>query len=168
MDATLTELFKHNLWANLRLLDACAVLSDDQLDASAPGTFGRVRDTLVHILGAEEHYVGLLTDRRFEDALGPGSSFPGFEDLRRRAQRSGEALITLAAQVQPAQTLRGTRQGRPYAVAAGIPLVQAINHGTEHRAHVVTTLSGLGIPPTGLDAWAYGEARGLVDFGAST
>ena len=41
---------EHNTRANLRLLDFCARLSDEQLDASAPGTFGRVRDTLVHIV----------------------------------------------------------------------------------------------------------------------
>ena len=46
----LVTLYEHNTRANLRLLDFCAGLSDEQLDASAPGTFGRVRDTLVHIV----------------------------------------------------------------------------------------------------------------------
>ena len=46
----LVTLYEHNTWANLRLLDFCAGLSDEQLDASAPGTCGRVRDTLVRIV----------------------------------------------------------------------------------------------------------------------
>jgi uncharacterized damage-inducible protein DinB len=31
---TLTTLFSHNLWANLRLLELCAALSREQLDGS--------------------------------------------------------------------------------------------------------------------------------------
>jgi uncharacterized damage-inducible protein DinB len=49
MVSLLVTLYEHNTLANLRLLDFCAGLSDEQLNASAPGTFGRVRDTLVHI-----------------------------------------------------------------------------------------------------------------------
>jgi uncharacterized damage-inducible protein DinB len=37
---TLTTLFRHNLWANLRLLEQCAGLTDDQLKATAAGTYG--------------------------------------------------------------------------------------------------------------------------------
>jgi uncharacterized damage-inducible protein DinB len=50
MVSLLVTLYEHNTGANLRVLDFCAGLSDEQLDASAPGTFGRVRDTLVHIV----------------------------------------------------------------------------------------------------------------------
>jgi uncharacterized damage-inducible protein DinB len=50
MVSLLVTFYEHNTWANLRLLDFCAGLSDEQLDASAPGTFGRVRATLVHIV----------------------------------------------------------------------------------------------------------------------
>ena len=32
MTARLTDFFRHNLWANERLLDACAPLTDEQLD----------------------------------------------------------------------------------------------------------------------------------------
>jgi uncharacterized damage-inducible protein DinB len=50
MASLLVTLYEHNTWANLRLLDFCAGLSDEQPDASAPGTFGRIRDTLIHIV----------------------------------------------------------------------------------------------------------------------
>ena len=44
----LADCFRYNLWANRRLLDACARLSDAQLDAPATtGTFGSVRETLL-------------------------------------------------------------------------------------------------------------------------
>ena len=42
--------------------------------------------------------------------------------------------------------LPGTFQGQPYVMPSVVPLMQAINHGTEHRAHVITTLSQQGVP----------------------
>ena len=56
---TLTTLYRHNRWANLRLLERCAGLSDEQLDATLLGTFGSIRDTLQHIVIAERSYLSL-------------------------------------------------------------------------------------------------------------
>ena len=56
-NGVLTTLFHHNTWANLKLLDFCEALGDEQLDTSATGTYGSVRDTLHHIVGAEVGYV---------------------------------------------------------------------------------------------------------------
>lgn len=171
---TLTELFRHNLWANLRLLNVCAGLNDEQLDATAPGTYGRVRHTLLHILACEEIYVNLLTGHEPVHTLSAGGDFPSFDELRERAHRSGEELINIAARIEPAQVLRGTWrtkpyawQGKPFAIQATIPLIQAINHGAEHRAHVVTILSQLGIKTPMLDAWGYGLKLGIVEAGSS-
>ena len=50
---TLTTLYSHNLWANIKLFECCAGLSDEQLDSTIIGTFGTIRDTLQHIVGAE-------------------------------------------------------------------------------------------------------------------
>lgn len=170
MESSLTTMFEHNLWANLRLLDVCAGLDEELLNARATGTYGRLRDTLLHILACEEIYVNLLTGREPVHTLGEGAGFPGFEELRQRARRSGEELIRIAELVDPAQVLRGTWrtkprawQGKPFSIQSTIPLLQAINHGTEHRSHVATVLSQLGIKPPALDAWAYGLEQGTVD-----
>lgn len=162
MTTTIAELFQHNRWANLRLLDLCSGLDDQRLDATAPGTYGRVRDTLVHLLAAEERYLTLLTGQAPEKPLREGGGFPGFEELRERARRSGDELARVAARIEPTTALRGTRQGKPYTVQAVVPLIQAINHATEHRAHVVTILSQHGVEPPALDGWAYGREQGFM------
>src|SRR3989304_7628199 len=110
---TLTDLVKHTLWANLRLLDACAGLNDEQLDAKAPGTYGRLRDTLLHILACEEIYVNLLAGREPVHTLGADKGFPSFQELRHRARTSGEALIEMAARIEPSAVLRGTWPTKP-------------------------------------------------------
>lgn len=157
MNEALVDFFKHNLWANLRLLDFCSNLSDDQLDAGSPGTYGRLRDTLVHLCAAEERYVSLLTGQTPERPLRESEGFSGFDELARRARLSGEALIELAAPFQPDHVLRGSWREGPYAIRAVIPVIQAINHATEHRAHVATILGQQGLQPPDIDGWAYGE-----------
>jgi uncharacterized damage-inducible protein DinB len=41
-------------------------------------------------------------------------------------------------------------------------LIQAINHGTEHRSQVATILTQLGIQPPGMDGWTYFEDGGWM------
>jgi uncharacterized damage-inducible protein DinB len=43
---TITTLFAHNLWANLLLLERCAELTSEQLEASIPGAYGSIYKTL--------------------------------------------------------------------------------------------------------------------------
>src|SRR6266516_4722097 len=100
MTTGLPDFFKYNLWANLRLLDACSHLSDAHLDATTTGTFGSVRETLKHMLAAEEGYARALTGKIPTPPLEDLTHFPDFDELRRRAKGSGEALITVAEQVK--------------------------------------------------------------------
>ena len=100
MTTGLPDFFKYNLWANLRLLDACTQLSVAQLDATAKGTFGSVRETLMHLFGAEEGYTRALTGTHPTPPLKELTTFPGFDELRQRAERSGEALIMFAEQAK--------------------------------------------------------------------
>ena len=157
MDTTLVELFKHNLWANLRLLDACAKLTPEQLEAKAEGTYGRIQNTLVHLLAAEEHYVALLTGVKPERPLRSSDAFPGIQSLRQHATISGEALIKIAQEDPHEKTLKVTYEGEDHDLRAVVPLVQAIHHANEHRTHVVTILSQLGEEPPDISVWAYDD-----------
>src|SRR5712692_7259404 len=96
MATILVELYRHNLWANLKLLDLCNGLNDDQLDLNAPGTYGRVRDTLVHLVAAEGRYLAELGGGQPDHPVREDGPFPGVAALREYAERSGEWLIKFA------------------------------------------------------------------------
>lgn len=102
MTTGLPDFFKYNLWAKLRLLDACAHLSDAQLDATTKGAFGSVRETLMHLFAAEEGYMRDMTGTAQTPQLKKFSTFAGFDELRRRAERSGKALIKCALSIMRA------------------------------------------------------------------
>jgi hypothetical protein len=81
MTTGLPDFFQYNLWANLGLLDACAHLSDAQLDATTRGTFGSVRETLMHLFAAEEGYVRHFTGTTPIPPLKELTTFAGFDEL---------------------------------------------------------------------------------------
>ena len=157
MTSAFAELFKHNLWANLRVLDLCSTLGHDMQDATAVGTYGSIRDTFLHLIAAEGRYVALLNNREPDRAFGERTSFPGWDELRARAQKSGQELIDIADDFDSSRVLRGVRNGKAYQLPAVVPMLQAINHATEHRAHVATILTQHGVEPPTLDGWKYGE-----------
>ena len=160
MDSILVEYFKHNTWANLRVIDFCAGLPDARLDERVPGTFGSIRETLIHLAGAQERYLSRFTGTIPEQPPRESAGFPGFPELRERARQSSVGLEAIAAQIEPdpGRTIQITWQGQQQSLRASVLLIQVINHGTEHRAHIATTLGALGIEPPEIDGWSYGEA----------
>lgn len=155
MNELLAQFYRHNRWANLRLLDLCAGLSEAQWEASAPGTYGAVRDTFVHLLAAEQRYVSLLAGETAPQLVSERDPFPGLDHLCAGAEWSGGALIRIAAEMEPDRILRGEYRGERYEMPVAVPLIQAINHATEHRAHIVGILSQHGVEPPEIDGWAF-------------
>jgi len=155
MATLLTELYKHNLWANLCLFDVCAPLRDETLDTAIDGTFGTIRKTLAHITGAEESYVARMTGR---ERPAPLPDTPRVDEMRERVQRSGEALIAIAAETDTDRTLQFVYQGEPQSVPLSILLIQAINHATDHRSQICTTLTQQHVTSPDLQGWAYLDA----------
>jgi len=158
MSQILVHIFKHHLWANSELLEVCDGMSDGVLDATVNGTYGSVRDTFVHLFAAEERYLARISEYAPEPPLAEGT-FPGFRVLRERGHASAEGLLALAQSESGERVISGIH---PRYVRFAIPvstfLAQAINHATEHRAHVCTILTQQGIEPPVLDVWTYEES----------
>jgi uncharacterized damage-inducible protein DinB len=155
MSEVFVDLYRHHLWANQTLLDTCESLEDEALDATASGTYGSVRDTLVHLLAAESRYVGAMTGKGEPPDAPKEGAFPGLAELKRHAASQGEQLLGLAERAAANDTISIERGGRTYEIPISIFFAQAINHGTEHRAHVCTALTQAGVEPPNLDVWQY-------------
>jgi uncharacterized damage-inducible protein DinB len=152
---TITTLFSHNLWANLRLLELCAGLTIEQLETAVQGAYGSIHATLEHIVSSEQSYFSRIsTGKRY---VRPDDSPPmTFEEMIESARRTGAGLIDWAPKVEPGDAVEikwedGTLRDVPKAIL----LTQAINHATEHRDQVMTMLTQLGIQPPELDSWSY-------------
>ncbi|MBC6935308.1 MAG: hypothetical protein DWB42_05670 [Chloroflexi bacterium] len=151
---TLTTLFSHHLWANLRLFEQCAALTSEQLDATILGAFSSIRETLEHIVRAEQNYFSRIsTGQPFQrpDNPPPMTLAEMIESLR----TTGAGLIEWASKIQAGDTVQVNWEGTPRDVLKTILLTQVINHATEHREQVKTIMTQLGIEPPDLQAWTY-------------
>jgi uncharacterized damage-inducible protein DinB len=162
--SVLTSLFRHNSWANLRLLDFCASLTEEQLSATAVGAHGSIRATLAHLVRAETDYVCRVTG----DTPPPWmveKRWPGFDGLKESARWSGEALARLALSARDGDLVRETLPEEGVAVAYPLSglLVQAINHATEHREQISATITQLGLVPPDMTGWRVMEELGEFD-----
>lgn len=159
MNPILADLLRHNLWANLEIIDCCAALPDGVLETDVPGTFGSIRNTLTHMASAEERYLAALVGgpERWNPTL--AETKPDLATVREHLRQSGEGLIAYAETVEGDPILqvmwRGERHERP----ASVFLVQAIDHATEHRTHIKTALSQAGIEPPEIDGWTWDAVR---------
>ncbi len=151
---TLITLFKHHLWANLRLVEQCKTLTSEQLDKSIPGSYGSIYITLHHIATAEQSYFSRIsTGQRYDrPADAPQMTL---DEIMENLRKTGEGLIEWAPKVQPEDTVVIEWKGTPTDVPKTIILTQVINHANEHREQIKAIISELGIEPQDLQSWVY-------------
>lgn len=148
----LIELFGHNSWATLRLLDFCRELDPSLLDATVPGTHGPINDILAHIVGTEEVLASMLEGT---PPSGVQPRFTSLDDLQERSRWLAERWSRLLElDPHPERVVERDRQERRL-VRVGTVLAQVLHHGPHHRAQVCTVLRTVKIVPPGLDAWTY-------------
>lgn len=155
------EFFRHNSMMNGRLVEACRPLSPEQLQATATGTYGSVGATLVHIANAQEGYAARILGTERPERL-PEDPFPGFDSLAERFSHGDARLEEAATQAGQDREVQVTGDDPPgtFRLPASLILLQAVNHGTEHRSQVATILTQLGIEPPEMDGWTYFDASG--------
>jgi uncharacterized damage-inducible protein DinB len=150
----LAKLFEHNNWANEQIVQACASLSDGQLDAPPQSaTEGTIRSTLLHLVSAQYGYLRLITlpveERRERVTV-------EFVDIEKSIEESGAKLLELARDASKLpKTSVQTRDD--HHVEPWVIMVQIINHATEHREQIKSMLTALGITPPSIDGWDYGD-----------
>jgi len=169
----LLAMFRHKTWATLRLIEHCQGLSDEHLDSTTPGTYGTIRETLRHIVDAEEGYLSILTRERFpsraaaEAFVRPPDRLPDgpvpLHELAERITRMGPHWEALAEDTDLPGRQVTTTDGWQW--PAALIMAQTIHHAGDHRSHIMSILGarGLELPgPNDLDTWGYAEALNLA------
>lgn len=159
--SVVTALFRHNVWANLTLLDFCESLTEEQLNTAAVGGYGAIRTTLTHLIGSEISYVKRVNGRQPPQPLTRGQ-WPGFAVLKDAVRWAADEMLQLAVSART-DTLVREQEGR---AVVEYPLadlmVQAITHSCEHRTQVATILTQLDLEPPDMSTWMYMERMGRL------
>jgi len=162
MKSALLELYRHKTWATLRLIAHCQGLAGEHLDATIPGTYGTVRDTLRHLVDSEEGYLSIVTRQPFrtKDAAAaftrpdqmPDGPIP-LDELAERIRRMGPQWETLAQDPHLPDQEVTTTDG--FRMPAALPMAQAIHHADDHRTQVLSILGARGLEVPELGVWEY-------------
>jgi uncharacterized damage-inducible protein DinB len=155
----LADAFGHHIWANQRILDACATLTPEQLATPVPGTYGSIESTLRHLIQADSFY--LWVHNGSQGPLIPVENGLSVAELHAANDTHAEGYRALLAGPQdPDLEVAEHGDGWDFVATLGIRVAQIVHHGSDHRSQVCTGLTGLGVEPPDLDLWAYGAAIG--------
>lgn len=146
----------YNLWANVRLYDACAAVSDADYRQDRGAFFGSIHGTLNHILVGDRIWLG-----RIEGAdAGIGSLdailFEDLAALRTARQAEDERIIGLLERLDRDRLLADlsyrTTSGAPQITPLRHVLAHFFNHQTHHRgqAHDMICQAAGDAPPLDL------------------
>ncbi len=159
----IVEFLRHNTMMNRRLLEACRSLSTEELGTSLPGTYGSIAATLVHVADAQVGYAARLLDTPRPEGLAE-QPFPGLDAVSELFER-GNRELELAAQRDHGDrevVVTGDDPPGRWRMPVALFLLQAVNHATEHRSQIATTLTHLGVQPPEMDGWTYFFDAGLM------
>ncbi|MBI5879856.1 MAG: DUF664 domain-containing protein [Chloroflexi bacterium] len=158
MNEALLDAFHHNSWATRQLLAACRGLSMEQLASSATGSYGSILDTFNHIIGADAWYLSLLSGSGPEWARKREKS-ADLDQLEARVEETAQNWERFLAEPINTERVLILDEGK-YETYPGVIIAQAFHHGSAHREQICAILTGFGLEPPDVQAWAYADATG--------
>jgi uncharacterized damage-inducible protein DinB len=151
-------LFQYNQWADRRMLDACAALTNEQFTRNLGSSFSSVRDTVAHLYGAEYVWNERIQGRS-PSSLVSGAGFPDLESIRAKLEEIDSYYIDYVSKLTQQDLDRVMKYksftGDEFSNPLWQSLHQLTNHASYHRGQVVTMLRQLGVKGVSTDLIGY-------------
>ena len=155
-------LFQYNQWADRRMVEACSTLTNEQFTRDLGSSFRSVRDTLVHLYGAEWVWNERI-EGRSPMSLVAGTGFPDLASVRTKLEEMDNFYIEYVARLTPQDLERVIHYksfaGDEFSNPLWQTLHQLTNHASYHRGQIITLLRQLGAKPVTTDLIAYYRER---------
>ena len=159
----LRMLYGYNSYATARILDTTADLSPEELLGPMPGEQRSIRDTLVHILSAQDGWLSWWDGRpppaeAASRRVNP-EDFPDVPAILSEWERidamTHDFVDTLDDEGAAHILERTLRDGSKIKRDLWVLMLQVANHGTQHRSEIAARLTALGRSPGNLDLMQY-------------
>lgn len=158
--AALTRLCDYNHWANGRLFEALASLTDEEFARDVAGSYGSIRNTMVHLLSAEWGWI----DRCGGPTRGPALKAADYPTLAsvvaqwQQIARIGHDFLATLTDDDLARTIEWTLgDAPPRQSRLGDLLQHGVIHAVHHRGQVALLLRVLGHAPGNFDLLFYDQ-----------
>lgn len=158
----LERLFDYGYWANERLFAVLSRLTTEEFTQSVAGSYGSVRNTLVHVLSAEWGWLERCGGPARGEKL-KAEDYPTVESLVGAWARVEELMRAFLSRLDDDDLARVVEftlgGGEAHAAPLGELMQHAAVHAVHHRGQVALLLRALGHAPGNFDLLIYDEAR---------
>ena len=168
MTDMLQRQLRHDVWATDKLIAHVSKLPKEKLELTTTGTYGNIRRTLAHIVGADERYLARLLGAWDEAALREDEDVK-LDDVRAHLAHVKDGIERLFAggtfdadRTSTDTPLRRAPDAPRFEMELWVPAAQFIYHGVDHRSQIDTILSVHGLETIDLQIWPY-----AIELGAS-
>lgn len=152
------ELYSYDDWGNRKLLTAVSNLENEEFVRDLSSSFKSIRDTTVHILGAEELWLSRWMGEQGRTLLN-SDDFPTFNSLAERwgdyRNQINSFLASLTEEDLTQEISYKNLKGIPYTLELWKQMLHVTNHSSFHRGQAVTMLRQLMKQPPSLDLISY-------------
>ena len=160
------RLYEYHEWADDRLLDAAARVSEQELLRDANIPFGNARDNLLHILGSQVSWLMRWTGEspqlaKIEPGIVAAALSESFGWAHERLRSYIEALTE--HEVEARISFIEFDGGKPHELERPMweMLLSVGSHGMGHRGEVAAVLTAAGASPAEIDYSEFAWRRGL-------
>jgi uncharacterized damage-inducible protein DinB len=149
---TLTPIVRFHTWANRRIIETTALLSDDELRRPAPLDHGTAFQTLRHLVDVDWSW------REFCAGHDVGQTYvwdevplEDLDSIRRFNDEEDARLLAYVDAIDHAALNEQLALDETTSVPRWLILTHVVNHGTQHRSEMARYLTDLGHSPGELD-----------------
>ena len=156
--ADLVRRYDYNYWANRKLFAAIGQLTPEHFTRDVAGSYGSIRNTLVHMMSAEWGWIARCGGPERGPAL-KAADYPAFDAIADQwtivEGYAREFLGTLKDEDLNRIVTFSLPQTGERAMPVGGMLEHASTHGVHHRGQLALLLRVLGMPPGNFDLLFY-------------
>jgi uncharacterized damage-inducible protein DinB len=146
----LVELLEYSRWATERILQAVSILSPEIYIKDLGNSFPSIRDTLVHIYGADRAWLGRVQGQNL-GRVNP-EHYPDVATLKADWSQVGSSWPEVIKKLNPQQVISyQSFDGTAYTSTLDEIIRHVVNHATYHRGQVTTMLKQQGMKPISTD-----------------
>jgi uncharacterized damage-inducible protein DinB len=146
--------FEFNRWANARLLETVSALTTEQFQKELGSSYLSIRDTLTHILAAEEVWLMRWKGISPKSLLDP-AYFPDVKSLKSKWNEVEMDQWNFLSKISDESLLDVVEyqnfEDETWEYQLWQMIHQMVSHSTYHRGQVITMLRQLGAAPVQLD-----------------
>jgi uncharacterized damage-inducible protein DinB len=160
-------LYDYSSWANAQLLAVVSRLSPAEFTRHIAGSYGSIRNTLVHVLSAEWGWVDRCGGRRRGDRL-KAEDYPTAAVFVETWQRVDGWMHELLAGLTDEDLEEDVGFSFAPGMAGSLPrgqlLQHAVFHAVHHRGQVALLLRAIGHAPGNFDLLIYANERSRIPW----